>query len=183
MNAGKQVLRYLQATKKYQLFFPRDNEQEVLSGQADASWCSTSDGKGFSSYIIKLWGSVVAWKTLKQNLTALSSAEAELMAVVQCLKEIMWVRGFLVELGLSVIVRYPIIIQTDSQAVIDCVESLGVSPRTKHYRRLVSFVKDEVDLGNVKLQHMSGKELTADLLTKIFPGTEFQKRINELGVC
>jgi hypothetical protein len=154
----------------------------MLCAQSDASWSTTADGKGFNSHLIKLWGSVIAWKTVKQKLTALSSAEAEIMALVQCIMDLIWIRGLLVEIGIPTAVDYPIKINTDSQAVINTVCSLGVSPRTKHYRRLVSFVKDEVDRGNVLLCYSEGKTLTADLLTKIFPGGVYKDRVKELGI-
>jgi hypothetical protein len=182
LNAAKQVLRYVQATKNYKFSFPRDVGSQVLSGQSDASWSSTKDGKGFSSHMIKLWGSVITWKTVKQHLTALSSAEAELMALVQCLKDLMWVRGLMVELGFQEGLKYPIRIETDSQAVINTVNSLGLSPRTKHYRRLVTFVKDEVEKGNIELVFIAGKEISADLLTKVFSGRSLNSRIGELGI-
>ena len=180
-QALKRVLRYVKGTKHLKLFFPAQ-KQLVLQGESDASWSVTADGKGFSAYLVKAAGCLISWKSTKQRLVALSSAESELMALVDCVRELVWARNMLSELNINNLVRYPIIVEVDSQAVISMVESLGMSPRCKHFRRKLHFVKDEVDKGNVKLAYKPGKCLTADVLTKGVSGKAMTNVLDKLNL-
>jgi len=139
--------------------------QEVLKGQCDASWSSTSDGKGYSACLIRVFGCVVAWKSKKQELAAQSTAESELLALVRCVTELIWLRGFLTELQVGG-VEYPVTVETDSRAVIDLVTNLGVNARSKHYARKLGLVRDEWRLRNLTLKYVPSEELAADILTK-----------------
>ena len=76
--AGKRVLRYLQATKSLKLFYPHDNEFNLI-GESDADWSDDHDDrKSTTGYFFKLGlsGGAVSWETGKQNTVALSSCEA-----------------------------------------------------------------------------------------------------------
>ena len=94
----------------------------------------------------------------------------------QCVQELIWTRGVLAELGVGG-VEYPVKIETDSKSVMDLVMNLGLSARTKHYTRKLSFVRDEWRLGNVKLQYTNSEDLAVDALTKSLAKTELARHL------
>jgi len=48
-----------------------------------------------------MWNGAVSWKTRKQTSIALSSVEAEYMAMCRVAKEAVWLTGLLEDLGLD----------------------------------------------------------------------------------
>jgi hypothetical protein len=181
-EALRGVLRYLKGTANYRLCFPRKYEGLSLYGASDASWSVLPDGKGFSGHAVKFLGGLVIWKTSKQGLVALSSCEAECQAATQCVKDLIWLRCLLADMGLSSLVPRTPLVHTDSQSLIGIVNSLAMAPRTKHYRRLINFVKDEVLKYNVGFVHVPGAFLFADALTKSLPGPKLCEHLPQLSI-
>ena len=77
---------------------------------------STEDGKSSSGFIIMLNGGPIIWSSQKQSIVALSSAEAEYIAASSLAQEILWLQGFLQEIGTPM--NVPIGIQEDNQVCI-----------------------------------------------------------------
>ncbi|XP_043475809.1 secreted RxLR effector protein 161-like [Leptopilina heterotoma] len=99
-TAVKRVLRYLQRTKNVGLHFYRSGKS--LEGCVDADWANCSnDRKSYTGFSFILGGSSVSWESRKQRTVALSSTEAEYMALAEAGKEAAYLKRFLKELGLS----------------------------------------------------------------------------------
>ena len=76
MDAAMHVLRYLQGTKLLGLRYTQDGGG--LIGFVDADWAACKDTrKSFGGYLFKLAGAAICWKSKRQNVVALSTAEAE----------------------------------------------------------------------------------------------------------
>jgi hypothetical protein len=52
--------------------------------------------------VVKIGSGAVSWSSKHQSLIALSTTEAEHIAVVEAAKEILWMRQFMGELGYDV---------------------------------------------------------------------------------
>ena len=61
-------------------------------------------------------GAAISWKSQRQKSTALSTAEAEYIALAECAKEALWIQGLLSEL--SATEQTSILIYKDNQAAI-----------------------------------------------------------------
>ncbi|CAI7834614.1 unnamed protein product, partial [Closterium sp. NIES-53] len=71
-----------------------------LSCFTDATWASDiSDATSHGGYICCVGGSPVSWKSKKQGEIAHSSTESEYMALFHGVKEVVWMRRLLEELG------------------------------------------------------------------------------------
>lgn len=80
----KHVLRYLKGAADKQLCFRMSTEDLGLQAYSDADWAAdTKDRRSTSGYCISLSkdSSLVLWKTKKQPTVALSTCEAEYMAL------------------------------------------------------------------------------------------------------
>jgi hypothetical protein len=84
-TAAKRVLRYLKGTADLRLVY--DLDSEPLTGFIDADWGScTEDRRSFIGYIFLLNGGPVSWDSRKQRTVALSTTEAEYMALSEGVK-------------------------------------------------------------------------------------------------
>jgi len=87
VNAIKHLMKYLKGTKSYQLVFTKTDEQ--LIWYVDADWGSDPiDRRSTTGYVFTLGSAPVSWKTRKQPTVALSSCEAEYMALAEATKEV-----------------------------------------------------------------------------------------------
>jgi hypothetical protein len=76
MNAVIRILRYLKSSPGKGLMFSKNDHLRV-EGYTDADWAgSVSDRKSTSGYFTFVGGNLVTWRSKKQNVVALSSAEA-----------------------------------------------------------------------------------------------------------
>jgi hypothetical protein len=70
---------------------------------ADADWANCPvERKSVYGWVAKVNGNPISWASKKQRTVAQSTCEAELYAEAEGIKEVLWLRGMLKELGLSV---------------------------------------------------------------------------------
>jgi hypothetical protein len=98
-QALKRVLRYLQATPNHGLKFTRE-EGSRICGYTDADWAGDIESRrSTSGYVFMRNGGCIRWESQKQRSVALSSTEAEYMALSEATKGAVWLKVFLGELG------------------------------------------------------------------------------------
>ena len=67
-----------------------------MAGYSDANWAGeVGDRKSASGYVFLLGGAAVSWKSTKQTTVALSTAEAEYVALSTTLQETIWLQQLL----------------------------------------------------------------------------------------
>lgn len=96
----------------------------------DSDWGGdTNDRKSVSGFLLKVFGNTVAWTTRKQSSVALSTTEAELIALCSAVCDSLWLKKLLLELRLKV---QSIIIFEDNQGCISIIKNPGNNRRVKH---------------------------------------------------
>ncbi|BBG97847.1 aldose 1-epimerase family protein [Prunus dulcis] len=99
MNAVLRILRYLKSAPRKGLMFSKHGHLNI-DGYLDADWAgNVTDRKSASSYFTFVGGNLVTWRSKKQNVVALSSAEAEFRGMTKGICELLWLRKLLTELG------------------------------------------------------------------------------------
>ena len=95
MNAVTQIYRYLKGTLGKGIMFSKNGHLEI-TGYTDANWTGNiSDKKATSGYFTFVRGNLVTWRSKKQKVIALSSAEAEFQGMAKGLCELLWLRRLL----------------------------------------------------------------------------------------
>ena len=81
----------------------------------------------------------ISWRSSLQIVVALSTTEAEYMALVEAVKEGIWLRGLAEELGFK---QDTVEISCDSQSALCLAKNNVYHERTKHISRKMHFIRD-----------------------------------------
>lgn len=133
-----------------------------------------------SDYCVLLGGSLVVWKSKKQPIVSMSSAEVEYRAMSKEVAELTWLSKLLADLGLPCSFSIPLF--CDSQAAIHIARNLVFHERTKHIELDCHLVRTKLAEGLIHLVHTSSSTQLADLFTKPLPGAAHHGFLLKLGV-
>lgn len=179
LNSAMHVLRYLKHTQHYALLFGK-NDCEELIGFTDSDWAAdTDDRRSTTGYCYTFTGGCVAWQTRKQRTVALSSTEAEYMALTECAKHGQWTTQLLEQLDFDV---DPIPLFTDSLGAKAIAENPVHHGRTKHIDIRHHYVRDAVSNGTFNVSTVGTKDNVADILTKSFSRDRHEFLTEKLGI-
>lgn len=93
LAAAKRVLRYLEGTSDWKLNLPSKNDF-ILYGFTDSSYRKfMDDRKSYSGYILRLGEATISLCSRKQKTVALSTTEAEYMAMSNAACHIIWMHN------------------------------------------------------------------------------------------
>ena len=91
-TAVKRIFKYLRGTADYGLAYSPDSSGNYV-GYSDANWGGDlDDRKSTSGYVFLISGGAISWKSKKQTCIALSTAEAEYIALAHAGQEAAWLR-------------------------------------------------------------------------------------------
>ncbi|KAH9722963.1 Integrase catalytic domain-containing protein [Citrus sinensis] len=94
----KRILRYIRGTSDVALCY--GGSEFTVRGYVDSDFAGDLDKrKSTTGYVFTLAGATVSWVLKPQTIVALSTIEAEYMAVIQACKEAIWIQRLLEELG------------------------------------------------------------------------------------
>lgn len=123
---------------------------------------------------------VISWRSVKQNTVALSSTEAEYMALSNAAQEALFLRHLCEELGIEQ--KNPTIIHCDNQSAIKLANNPQSISRTRHIDIKYHFIREKVNEGSIKIEYCPTELMKADMLTKSLGQTLFMKHRNALGI-
>ena len=163
----KQVWYYLANTIDHGLLFKNPPEENQLNIYTDASF-----GEICIGCHLVMWGSsMLLWKSGKQSVVTASTAEAELVEILEGALSGDAVRVVLEE-ALDRKVRA--VSHSDSTAAIAIVSGDTGSWRTRHLKKRAHILRSKVNMGDWLLRHIPGSELPADLGTKVLSFEKFR---------
>lgn len=177
-QAAVKVLDYLVSTKDLKL---RLGGRLKVSRYSDSNWAEDRDDfRSTLGYTYRLGKGAISWKSCKQATVSLSSTEAEYKALLDSYKEGVWITHLLTELHLKPSFSLPLHVDNEG------AEALAQNPehhtRTKHIHARYHFVWECVQEGCVALQHVSTKDMLANMLTKPLPCVLLEKHCLAFGV-
>ena len=179
-TAAKRVLRYLRGTTQYGIIY-RKEEEPGLIGFSDADWAGDqNDRKSTLGYIFQVGSGAIYWKSKKQDCVALSTAEAEYVALSSATQESVWLRRLFADLGIPP--EGPTVINEDNQSTIAMTKNPQYHGRAKHIDIKHHFIKEQVSEGAIVLKYCPSEEMTADILTKSLSKEPFCKLRSIAGV-
>ena len=175
-EAAKRVLSYLYHSKDDAICFDGSGGLN-LEVYAD----SNDDPYPTCGYVIKFGGGPVSWRSFKQKAATASSADSELMCLLECVHEVLWLVDLLDEFGFKV--NLPVVIFQDNQACIAIASDKSQVGRTKHVLRKIYCIRDAIRDGRVALKYCQTCQMVADIFTKQLGRNKFIEFKKKLVTC
>ncbi|GKE36351.1 hypothetical protein Tco_1459756, partial [Tanacetum coccineum] len=145
----------------------------------DSNYAKDPDkGRSITGYTFLVQGCVVSWKAMLQHVVALSTTEAEYMALTEAVKEAIWLKGLLEELGVEL---NTVAVNCDNQGAIHLSRNHVFHEMTKHINAW-HFIREVLEAKTVKVLMVGTKHNVADALTKVVPGLKLQHCLELLNV-
>ena len=187
VRAAKQILRYLKGTKSLAIKYSAQSDEGLLQenknlmhGYADAAYANMDDYKSTSGYVFIVGGGAITWRSKKQTTVALSSTEAEYVALSEAGREACWLQNLYDEIGYTQ--ESPILITGDNDGSIAMARNPQFHKRSKHIGIRWHWVRDLVQKNIITIESCRDPEQTADVLTKPLARQKHQKHLNEMGL-
>ncbi|KAH0813995.1 hypothetical protein GEV33_008796 [Tenebrio molitor] len=163
----KRMLRYLKDTQQFGLIYRRQTAP-VLAAYADSDWAGSLDRKSTTGFLLQVHGNVVCWSTKKQNTVALSSTEAEYVALACAAAELVWLRNLLRDMHVTY--EDSTIMFEDNQSCIHLLSKYE-HRRMKHLDVKYHLIRDLAISKIIDVKYIPSNEQRADILTKGLPRT------------
>ena len=181
-SAVKRIMRYLKGTKALGLLYKNQDPNIQCSGYSDSDWAGDrTDRKSTSGYCFLIGDDLVSWRSAKQTCVALSTAEAEYVALASAGQEAVWLKQMLVDLSAHCGTT-PISIFEDNQAALCLAKNPKDHRRTKHIDIKFHSIRDLVNSGQVTVNYCPSADMLADIFTKPLAKDRFTSLRNMLGM-
>ncbi|GJS62394.1 retrovirus-related pol polyprotein from transposon TNT 1-94 [Tanacetum coccineum] len=172
-EAVKWILKYLQGTANVGLVYRTDRGNHVnVTGFVDSDYAKDPDKfRSITGYAFLVQGCVVNWKVTLQHVVALSTTEAEYMALTEAVKEAIWLRGLLEELGVEL---NTVAVNCDNQGAIHLSRNHVFHERTKNYNDALSFIREVLEAKTDEVLKVGLNTMLRCLEEGLEPGHKFQ---------
>ena len=117
-------------------------------------------------------GGVITWASSKQKTVLTSTVIAEYIAMASMIKETLWLKQLLTEIGLLI---SPIEIRANSQGVINLALNARFSQKTKHINIKYYFIRDHIEKKDIIIKYTLITEIITNILIKLLPRVLFEK--------
>ena len=183
------ICRYLQGTRNKGMTFKPDSKMQLdcyVDAYFAGLWNMENEQdpvcvKSRTGFILTLGGCPLLWVSKLQTEVALSTTEAEYIAMSQAMRELIPMRTLLQQVGttLSLDFAKPAIVWLkvfeDNNGALKLATAPNISPRTKHIAVKYHFFREAVgEKKGIHIMKIDTTEQIADMFTKGLPATQFQ---------
>ncbi|POM74421.1 Hypothetical protein PHPALM_8623 [Phytophthora palmivora] len=184
VGALKSVSRYVAGTQDYGITYSRlhqSNSEVVVDGFGDSDWANDPDQrKSTTGFVFLVAGGAISWMSRRQSRIALSTAEAEYVALCEATMEAVATSNILQEILPNHAIKLRIGI--DSQAAYVMATNPTYSRRKRHVELRWYFVREHVQKGIIKLHKVRGDENPADAFTKALEKKHLKRLLEFVGI-
>ncbi|CAK9796271.1 Copia protein [Anthophora plagiata] len=163
-------------TAEYQELMGKNKQpQKGIECETDASWDRTKDTKSFTGLLIYRNGDLLHWKCKKQRTVALSSTESEIDAMLDGVKESIWIGNLIKEIGLDDSIKRGI--RCDNLNAVKLANGGNFKTKCKLLNRKCHFIREAVKDEELEVYHTASDNMNADCLTKPLSGPRLLKNV------
>nr|GEZ71557.1 retrovirus-related Pol polyprotein from transposon TNT 1-94 [Tanacetum cinerariifolium] len=179
VHAVKRIFRYLRGTVNRGLWYLKDSSVALIAF-ADADHAGCQDTRQSTSQSVQFLGErLISWLSKRQKSAAISSTEAEYIALSGWCAQILWVRSQLLDYGLG-FNKIPMYCDNKS-AIALCCNNVQHS-RSKHINIRYHFIKEQVENGVIEIYFVNTEYQLADLFTKALGRDRIEFLNTKLGM-
>jgi hypothetical protein len=182
VTALKRVLRYLAGTKSYGIKYTAETDRiNLFHGYADAAYGNLDERRSTSGHVFIAGKGAITWRSKKQPIVALSSTEAEYVALSEAAREACWLRSLFGELGYKQ--KFPTKIYGDNEGAVAMAKNPQFHQRAKHIEIKYHSIRQMIKQNKVVVENCRGQQQTADVLTKPLPRAKHKQHTFEMGLA
>ena len=132
------------------------DESPVPIGYTDSDFQSDRDSrKSTSGYVFTLGGGVISWRSVKQSSIADSTMEAKYIAALEATKEAIWLKNFLLDLGVVPSTQSAITLYCDNSGAVANSKKPRSHKRGKHIERKYHLIREIVNKGDATVSQIA----------------------------
>ena len=154
------------------------DENVILFGYCDASNQPADKSRLAYTFYVSLDSGTIYARSFRAKSVSHSACQSEIMALDEAIRQIIWLRGLLEELGF--IQNEPTIIYTDSESARILIETMNIGNNSAHLVMRLNFLHECVVNKIVSIKYINTNDQVADVLTKILPIHGHNKHTNRL---
>nr|GFC68637.1 hypothetical protein [Tanacetum cinerariifolium] len=135
-----------------------------------------------TGYVFVMNRGAIDWKSTKQSIFATSSTDAEYIDAFDALKEAVWIRKFIIWLGIVPTIKEPISMYCDNIRAIAIAKVDGVTKGARHFRAKVYYLRETIKMGDVKIEKIHTDDNLADPFTKALAFPKHSELTRNIGL-
>ena len=136
--------------------------------------CSTT------GHLFVLSEGAISWVSKKQPVVALSTTEAEYIALSSATQDAVWLRRLMCDF--TAVLQSPTVIKEDNQGTIAIAKNPTSHSRTKHIDIKYHFVREALQDGTIELVYCPTEKMVSDILTKPLSRGRFEELKSQMGL-
>ena len=173
--------RYMETTLDYGLHFRVEDLPPRLEGFVDADFAfDKEEYKSTSGYVVRFGNTALSWGSKKQDKTARSTLEAEIISLDEGARKALWLRRVAKHVGLQG--DEPLTLREDHTGAEGVFNSEQVPTRTKYMATKYFATKQDVEEGKLRVDRIDSGDNIADAFTKPLGRTKFEFFRGLMGV-
>ncbi|KAK8535527.1 hypothetical protein V6N13_081851 [Hibiscus sabdariffa] len=178
----KNILKYLRRTKDVFLVYGGEKELSI-KGYTNATFqTDKDDSRSQSGFVFCLNGGDVSWKSSKQDRIVDSTTKAEYIAASKAANEAVWIKKFILELGVVPSISDIVELYCDNNGAIAQVKEPRSHQRSKHILRCFHLIREVIDRGDVEICKVHTNDNIVDPLTKPLAQQKHDRHTESLGI-
>jgi len=125
-------------------------------------------------------GGAVAWSSKRQTTVALSTVEAEYVAMSRCAQQMVWMQSWLDEVAIEH--SLPGLIKGDNRGAIALTKNTKDHGKVKHIDIRHHYIRELLEAGTIAVEQVPSADNLADLFTKPLPRDHHQRLLAALNI-
>ena len=155
----------------------------VPIGHTDSDFQSDRESrKSTYRYVFIFGGGAISWRTVKQSSIDDSTMEVEYIAASKAAKEAVWLKNYLLNLGVVPSAQSAITLYYDNSGAVANTKEPRSHKRGKYIERKYYFFREIVHMSDVKVSHIVSGDNLADPFTKGLTQRIFDQHVEGMGV-
>jgi hypothetical protein len=179
-QAVKRIIRYVAGILNHDLYYSRCSREAHLVGYSDSDHAGDIDTSKSTSGILFFDKCLVSWQSIKQQVVALSSCEAEYIAASTASTQALWLIRLLSDLlGRD---TGAVKLRVDNKSALALAKNPVFHEWSKHIRVRHHFIRGCLEEGSIMAGYINTKDQLADLLTKPLGRIRFLELCSKTGM-
>ena len=174
------VIGYIKNTLDYGLTYTRDSDLSPYAFvDSDYGGCRDTR-RSTSGYIFMMAGGPVTWSSKRQASVALSTVEAEYVALSRCAQQMVWMQSWLTEVDIEH--SLPGLIKADNRGAIALTKNTKDHGKVKHIDIRHHYIRELLKSGAILIEQVASSDNLADMFTKPLPRDHHHRLLGALNI-